>query len=115
MKYYISFLYFIFLFAIVKSQTIISNDTAWTLDTVKVYNNVLIENNATLVIYPGTYVEFQGNYSIDVYGKLIARGVQSDSIFFTINDSTDFSDTSTLVGGWGGIRFFENIIDTSQI
>ncbi|MCK9452194.1 MAG: T9SS type A sorting domain-containing protein [Bacteroidales bacterium] len=91
----------------------ISDDTTWTSDTINVYNDIVVESQATLYINPGVFVEFQGNYSLDIYGKIRAIGTCNDSIIFTINDHTSFGDTTTIDGGWGGIRFFDNSADTS--
>ncbi len=99
---------------VLKTQYI-SNDTIWSEDTVRIYNNIVIENQATLQIEPGVYVEFQGNYSIDVYGKIKAIGNINDSIIFTIDDYTSIDDTTTTNGGWGGIRFLTNNSDTSSL
>ncbi len=83
----------------------IYNDTTWSADTIKIFDNITVHENASLTIQGGTYIEFQGHYNIEVYGILKAIGTISDSIFFTINDTTSFSDTTTNSGGWGGIRF----------
>lgn len=83
---------------------VISVDTLWVADTVFVTDNVTIEDGATLRIAPGTLVSFLGHYCLDVKGVLLARGLPSDSIRFTVNDSTGFhlEDTS---GSWDGIYF----------
>jgi hypothetical protein len=91
----------------------ISNDTTWSSDTVKIYNDIVIENQATLQIDPGVYVEFQGNYSLTIYGRIRAIGTQYDTINFTIYDTTSFGDTATLQGGWGSIKLLDNTTDTS--
>ena len=85
----------------------IENDTIWDSDTLLINDNVFIGDSATLTIYPGTIIEFQGYYKIEVNGILSALGKKYDSIHFTINDTTGFSDTATVNGGWGGIRFME--------
>ena len=97
----------------VLQSSIIIADTIWASDTVKIFQDVIIDSQATLQIEPGVYIEFQGNISLDVYGKIIAIGNPNDSIIFTINDPTLIDDTTTILGGWGGIRFFANPIDTS--
>ena len=110
-KYIIVSLFTIFVIAtqaqILKTYQI-STDTTWSSDTVKIYQNIMITDQATLHITSGVYVEIQGNYSIDVSGKIIAVGSISDSIIFTVNNHDAIDDTSTINGGWGGIRFFEN-------
>jgi hypothetical protein len=95
-------------------QDSIRNDTTWSSDTVKIYNDIVIENQAMLQIDPGVYVEFQGNYSLDVYGKIIANGFANDSIVFTVNNHDAIDDTSTSTGGWGSIKLLTNSSDTSK-
>jgi hypothetical protein len=98
----------------IERSAIIFNDTTWSSDTVKIYNDIVVGSQVTLTINPGVYVEFQGNYCIDVYGKITAIGSVTDSITFTINDTTNFADTATYDGGWGSIKLLENDIDTSK-
>ncbi|MDP2684910.1 MAG: choice-of-anchor Q domain-containing protein [bacterium] len=83
----------------------INMDTVWASDTVHLQQNIIIDDSATLTILNGVYIEFQGNFSIQVYGNVIAFGSLEDSITFTIKDTTSFCDTATYEGGWGGIRF----------
>jgi len=103
------------LFAQKNSQSyhLVVSDTTWSSDTVKLAKDVVVEEFATLTINPGVFIEFQGNYSITVYGKINALGTETDSICFTINDITGFADTATYDGGWGSIKLFDNEIDTS--
>jgi len=91
----------------------IYNDTTWNSDTIYINDNVTIYENATLSISPGTTIKFNGQYYIKVLGKLMAIGQLNDSILFTINDTTHLNDTSTILGGWKGIRLLDNINDTS--
>jgi len=74
----------------------ISSDAVWNTDTVKVTGGITVENGITLTIDPGTYVEFQGHYKLNVQGCILAMGAEADSIIFTAKD------TAT---GWHGIRF----------
>ena len=106
-------LHFFSLYAQDTKSYYISGDTTWSSDTINVYNDIVVESQATLYINPGVFVKFQGNYSLDIYGKIRAIGTSNDSIIFTIKDNTSFSDTTTINGGWGGIRFFDNSADTS--
>lgn len=83
----------------------IADETNWAADTVKVTGDIIIADGAVLTISAGVRVEFQGGYSITVNGRLLAEGVPTDSIVFTMGDTTGFGDTSTTTGGWAGIRF----------
>ena len=93
------------------------SDTLWDADTVFVDGNVIIPNDTTLTINPGVKVEFQGYYSIDIYGTLLAEGSEAEMIHFTINDTTGFSDLLLEAGGWHGLRFENpaNSNDSSKV
>lgn len=68
-------------------------NTTWSgADTVKVTDNILVNNMVTLTIEPGTVVEFQGVYQIEVKGTVKAVGTETDSIIFTAKDKEN---------GWG--------------
>ena len=70
-------------------------------------DNITISDDSTLVIEPGVRVEFQGHYNLNVHGVLRAIGIESDSILFTINDTSGFSDPNSTIGSWGGIRIID--------
>ena len=74
----------------------INSSTTWDADTVIVDCNVMVSDNATLNIAPGTSVCFAGAYEIEIHGQLLAEGNTNDSILFTATDQTI---------GWGGIVF----------
>lgn len=61
----------------------------------QVIDNIDIPSGQTLTIEPGVEVVFQGHYQLQVHGKLMANGTETDSIYFTTNNPTV---------GWGGIR-----------
>lgn len=98
-----------------QGQFTLQTDTVWVADTVKVHENIVVPAGITLTIEAGVVVEFQGNYSIDVYGKLKAIGTPANRILFTVSDTTMFADTTTLSSGWGGLRFLQNQTDTSVL
>jgi len=60
-------------------------------------NEINVAAGNTLTIQPGTQVKFNGNYSLTVYGTLIADGAPGDSIIFTTNQSVP------MPGDWGSI------------
>jgi hypothetical protein len=64
----------------------IPSDITWQASTVQVTGNVHIARNATVTVLPGTRVEFQGHFEIDVDGAILANGTAVDSIIFTINN-----------------------------
>ena len=81
----------------------------WTLENSPYYidKNLTIPDDSTLTIDPGVHVIFRGYYFLLVHGTLIAEGTESDNILFTVEDSTDFGDMNSELGGWQGI-FIEN-------
>ena len=86
----------------------INSNTTWNADTVKVDSTVTVNNGYTLTIAAGTYVQFQGHYSLTVQGRLLAQGTKSNPIEFSALNQNS---------GWGGIRFHYTPItnDTSKI
>lgn len=74
----------------------IKSDTAWDANKVKINCDIVINEGVTLTIKAGTVVEFQGKYSIEVKGRILAEGTQQDSILFT---------SLNTLNGWKGIRY----------
>ena len=76
----------------------------WEADTVLVTDNVFVHES--LNIMPGTTILFDGFYGINVEknATLNAMGTESDSILFTIADTTGFHVFNLGRGGWNGIR-----------
>jgi len=83
----------------------IENDFIFS-DTVYLAHDVFIDTNVTVTFLPGTKVISTGNYGFYVKGNIRAIGNEGDSVFFTRDDTTGFSDTSiTAGGGWKGFYF----------
>ena len=76
----------------------------WEADTVFVTDNVIVED--ALQIAAGTTVIFNGFYGIHVKknASLQAIGTRTDSICFTVTDTTNFHIPNSGRGGWNGIR-----------
>ncbi len=93
----------------------ISSNTTWSgVDTVKVTGNIIIDNAVTLTIDPGILVEFQGHYYIKINGRLLAVGTVSDTITFTVSDTTGYHNYSHT--GWNGLMFWAAASnDTSKL
>ena len=75
----------------------------WTVEgsPYLIFDEISIPNGESLIIEPGSVVEFQGHYKFNVQGQILATGTQQDSIFFIAADPSE---------GWHGLRF----IDTSS-
>jgi predicted outer membrane repeat protein len=86
----------------------------WSTDTVMVTGDINIPDGETLLINPGTRVQFQGSYVFNVAGTIIASGNMNDSIFFQVADTAGFHNDTIPDGGWQGIRFDHNRFSNDQ-
>jgi hypothetical protein len=84
---------------------LIDIDTIWDADTVFVTGTVEVSDGVTLTIPAGTLVEFQGYYSLQILGSLLAVGTTDDWIHFTSSEPELFQPDNTTDGSWNGIRF----------
>lgn len=84
---------------------IISENTLWQADTVKVIGDIEISNGVILTISAGTKIEFQDFYSIDCKGCMQALGESDNRIAFTSAHPELFVPDSSMTGAWNGIRF----------
>ena len=110
MKKKVLLILFLTFYIILSSDTIIPAGNVsgnWDIDgsPYLIEGEITIPDGETLKIDPGILVEFQGHYKFNVQGRLLAIGTEQDSIYFTINDTTGFSNYSIPDGGWHGIRF----------
>lgn len=78
---------------------------------------ITVPNDSTLTIEPGVEVVFTGHYKFNVQGRLLAIGTETDTIVFTINDTTGFHNLTIPDGGWHGIRFIGTSLnnDSSKV
>ncbi len=80
----------------------------WNTDTVLVIGDLTVPDGHSLLIQPGTIVEFQGSFAFNIKGSVTAIGMQDDNIFFQVDDTAGFSVDTIQDGGWRGIRFDHN-------
>jgi N-acetylneuraminic acid mutarotase len=82
----------------------------WTLAGSPYYINgeISVPNDSTLTIEPNVEVAFMGHYKLNVQGRILAIGAQTDSIRFTAADQG---------AGWHGVRFINtpSANDTSKL
>ena len=83
---------------------IVSSNTTLE-DPIYVESDIYIQDTKTLTIEAGSTVEFQDFYKIDVDGRLLAVGTESNSIIFTAADTTGFHNHTHT--GWNGIEFLD--------
>jgi hypothetical protein len=76
-----------------------------------VSGNVNVPAGETLVINPGTRIQFLGNYHFDVLGELQAVGAEGDEIVFT----TLRRNQAVGRGYWQGIDFEDSSDDSSLL
>jgi len=84
---------------------VISDDTEWEADTIRINCDVTINSTKTLSIKEGTVILFTGFYGINVEGSIVAEGTSTDKIIFEVENTTGFDDVETTAGGWRGINF----------
>ncbi len=89
-----------------EAKDTIRTTTTWSVDTVRVTDNIVILDDITLIIAAGTRVEFQGPYYIYVQGTIIADGTETDTIVFTPVNTIGFTDYASREGCWDGILFY---------
>jgi len=70
---------------------------------VRVVGNIWVPMSDTLVIAPGTRISFEGNFSLEVNGMLLAQGIHGQPIVFTGNAL------------WRGIYFRPSADPSSQL
>lgn len=61
----------------------ITSDVFWFADTVKITSDVTVTDGNTLSINPGTVIQFQGHYELNIQGRLLAVGNEDAPIVFT--------------------------------
>jgi hypothetical protein len=83
----------------------LAENTSWIADKVLVTGDIIIDDGVILDIAPGTNVEFQDTFKLQVKGTLTAKGSKYAPVIFTVNDTTGFSDINSLTGCWKGIIF----------
>jgi predicted outer membrane repeat protein len=76
----------------------------WYADTVFVIGDMNIPTHETLSILPGTIIEFEGFFKMEVQGQIKAIGLPGDTILFAVRDTSNFGIQTTGRGGWSGIR-----------
>jgi len=74
-------------------------------DTVYLTDNLVIDAGVTLRLLPGTKLIATDTFGVFVQGRIIAEGNEQDSILFTRDDTTGFSDLTLTTGGWKGFYF----------
>lgn len=88
-------------FFIGKAQTIeVSGEQSgiWEADTVIVKGDVTVLPGTVLFIEEGTRVIFDDYYGIVVNGGIEAVGTETDSIYFTVADTTGFISPIRVMG-----------------
>ena len=82
----------------------ITENTTWDLDTIRVRCDITVLEDVSLTITEGTVVEFTGPYKLNIYGTLIAKGTETDSITFTSSDTS----SANYSNYWRGMQIYNN-------
>jgi parallel beta-helix repeat protein len=124
LNYLSSFFFFLFALHNTAFGTYSTPDTSvnWNMDdlvsnsggavtgasgTYTVNDHIYISSSDVLTISAGDTVNFNANYQMRIFGKLVADGVSGGEITFK-------HSSSTSPGAWSGI-YFENADDTSLL
>ncbi len=78
--------------------------------------DIYLQPNAKLTIRPGVEVIFQGYYSFDIAGRIEILGTSTDSVLFTVQDTTGYYINDHM--GWNGLIFngtFSNLDEISVV
>lgn len=89
---------------------LILNDTTWSpasCDPYIVTGNIIVDEDTTLTINPGTTIRFNSGLELTVRGTLITRGTSGNLITFTSNQ------ISGADGDWTGIKFEDTSVDAT--
>ncbi len=92
---------------------VITANTTWNANKVRVVGDVTVDPGVVLAIAPGTIVEFQDFYTLRVGGTLLAVGSPDHEIRFTTDEPEAFTIDYSLAGCWNGLRF-EDTSATNQ-
>lgn len=68
-----------------------------------VNGDITVRSTKALTIEPGVQILFSGHYSFTIKGKLLAVGTLSDTIIFSVSDTSGFSTGAHI--GWLGLKF----------
>lgn len=81
-------------------------DATWSYDTIFVNEKFVISDDVVLTINPGTVIMFNDFYNFIVEGTLLSQGTLTDSIIYTVADTSGYWNFSHT--GWDGIEFVNN-------
>ena len=87
--------------------TQVSGDQSGTWSgKIQIIGDVIVPDDETLIINPGTSVVSEGYYGITVLGSLFANGEENARITFTVADTTGYSNyEDSSAGAWQGFYF----------
>ena len=71
----------------IQAGGVLTGDTTWDADTVRVVEDVTIPNGATLSIPRGVSVLFERHYAIHVQGTILAHGAATEPVLFSSSSS----------------------------
>eukprot|EP01029_Cantina_marsupialis_P032247 TRINITY_DN966_c0_g1_i2.p1 TRINITY_DN966_c0_g1~~TRINITY_DN966_c0_g1_i2.p1 ORF type:complete len:2081 (-),score=134.08 TRINITY_DN966_c0_g1_i2:2045-8287(-) len=98
----------------IKAGGDITENTIWDADTISVISSITIHDDVLLQISPGTVVEFQGNFRMNVNGTISAIGNASDSIVFCAKDNAPNWTGIKFINDWAGANGAMNDNDSTK-
>lgn len=101
--------------AVILDNPVIKRDTTFTPgQPVVVYGSMRVDSLATLTLAPGTTIYFRDEASLDVYGRLIAKGTPDNEVTlrgYRLDNMFDYLPYDRVSGQWGGVHFHESSYD----
>ena len=82
-----------------------NQEGTWDCDTIVVVGDIIVPEESSLIVSPGTKVIFDDHYGIMVKGSFEAIGTEENPITFTSIDTTGFYMWDSGNGGWNAITF----------
>lgn len=107
---------------LLRSPVITENTTFTAEKPIVIFGSLTVEENATLTLQAGTHLYFNGNATLDVYGRLVSRGTPDSEVVLRgdrIDNMFDYLPYDFVSGQWGGVHFYEqsygNTLDYTDI
>ncbi|MCF6271437.1 MAG: T9SS type A sorting domain-containing protein [Melioribacteraceae bacterium] len=98
--------------AVTNINSNITTNTTWSSGTYLINSNISVSTGITLTIEAGTFVKFENNTRLTVFGYLNATGTDGVRVFFTSKNDNSVGETVTTSSGspnkgdWNGIYLY---------
>ena len=101
--------------AVMLNDPIIRCDTTFTPEQpIVIYGTMRVDSLATLTLAPGTTLYFRDEASLQVYGRLLAKGEAGNEVTlrgYRLDRMFDYLPYDRISGQWNGVNFHESSYD----